>query len=105
GDMIVAEIKVPELAESIYDGTISRWLKQPGDYVNKGEAVAELETDKVNVDLISEFEGVIKELLFAEGDTVQVGDTIAIIAEGEAAATVATPEKPEVKEGEAPQPV
>ncbi len=103
--MIMAEIKVPELAESIYDGTISRWLKQPGDYVNKGEAVAELETDKVNVDLISEFEGVIKELLFAEGDTVQVGDTIAIVAEGEAAATVATPEKPEVKEGEAPQPV
>ena len=103
--MIVAEIKVPELAESIYDGTISRWLKQPGDYVNKGEAVAELETDKVNVDLISDFEGVIQALLFAEGDTVQVGDTIAIVAEGEAAATVETPAKPEVKEEEASQPV
>lgn len=98
--MIVAEIKVPELAESIYDGTISRWLKQPGDFVNKGEAVAELETDKVNVDLISDYEGVIQELLFAEGDTVQVGDTIAIVAEGEAAATVEVPEKPETKEKE-----
>ncbi len=99
----MAEIKVPELAESIIDGTISQWLKKPGDYVNKGEAIAELETDKVNVDLISDYEGVIQELLFEEGDTVQVGDTIAIIAEGEVAATVAAPEQTEEKQEETKQ--
>lgn len=99
----MAEIKVPELAESIIDGMISQWLKKPGDYVNKGEAIAELETDKVNVDLISDYEGVIQELLFEEGDTVQVGDTIAIIAEGEVAATVAAPEQTEEKQEETKQ--
>ncbi|MCU9613594.1 2-oxoglutarate dehydrogenase complex dihydrolipoyllysine-residue succinyltransferase [Caldibacillus lycopersici] len=80
----MAEVKVPELAESITEGTISEWLKKPGDVIEKGETIAELETDKVNVDLISEEAGVIKELLFAEGDTVQVGETIAIVGEGEA---------------------
>lgn len=83
--MVVAEIKVPELAESITEGTISAWLKKPGDYVEKGEAVAELETDKVNVDLISDTAGVLKELLFNEGDNVNVGDTIAIVEEGASA--------------------
>ena len=69
----MAEIIVPELAESITEGTIAQWLKQPGDTVEKGEFIVELETDKVNVEVISEEAGVVSELLFAEGDTVQVG--------------------------------
>jgi len=87
----VAEVKVPELAESITEGTISQWLKQPGDRIEKGEPIAELETDKVNVDLISEESGVVLELLFGEGDTVQVGDTIAIVGEGNVA-SASTPQ-------------
>ena len=71
-DFIVAEIRVPELAESITEGTIAQWLKQPGDYVEKGEYIVELETDKVNVEVISEEAGTIKELQAAEGDTVEV---------------------------------
>ncbi|WP_033827732.1 2-oxoglutarate dehydrogenase complex dihydrolipoyllysine-residue succinyltransferase [Bacillus andreraoultii] len=82
----MAEVKVPELAESITEGTISNWLKQPGDQVAKGEAILELETDKVNVDIISDYDGVLKETLFEEGDTVNVGDTIAIVEEGASAA-------------------
>jgi len=78
----VAEIKVPELAESITEGTIAQWLKHPGDHVDKGEYIVELETDKVNVEVISEEEGVIQSVLFEEGDTVQVGDVIAIVGEG-----------------------
>ncbi|WAA13302.1 2-oxoglutarate dehydrogenase complex dihydrolipoyllysine-residue succinyltransferase [Fervidibacillus halotolerans] len=78
----MAEVKVPELAESITEGTISQWLKNVGDSIDKGEAIAELETDKVNVDIISEEAGVIQELLFNEGDTVNVGDVIAIVGEG-----------------------
>ncbi|GMB09564.1 2-oxoglutarate dehydrogenase complex dihydrolipoyllysine-residue succinyltransferase [Thermolongibacillus altinsuensis] len=77
----MAEIKVPELAESITEGTIFQWLKQPGDFIHKGEPIAELETDKVNVELVSEDSGVITKLLFNEGDTVRVGDTIAIVSE------------------------
>ncbi|WHY77583.1 2-oxoglutarate dehydrogenase complex dihydrolipoyllysine-residue succinyltransferase [Neobacillus sp. WH10] len=77
----MAAIVVPQLAESITEGTIAQWLKQPGDTVSKGDYILELETDKVNVEIISEFSGVLKETLKAEGDTVNVGETIAIIDE------------------------
>ncbi|WP_299737477.1 2-oxoglutarate dehydrogenase complex dihydrolipoyllysine-residue succinyltransferase [Rossellomorea sp. y25] len=89
----MAEIKVPELAESITEGTIAQWLKQPGDYVEKGEYIVELETDKVNVEVISEEAGTIQELKADEGDTVEVGQVIAIVgAGGEAPATPETQE-------------
>ncbi|RNF40429.1 2-oxoglutarate dehydrogenase complex dihydrolipoyllysine-residue succinyltransferase [Planococcus salinus] len=78
----MAEIKVPELAESITEGTIAQWLKQPGDTVEKGEFIVELETDKVNVEVISEEAGVVQELKAEEGDTVEVGQVIAIVGEG-----------------------
>ncbi|MCG1009142.1 2-oxoglutarate dehydrogenase complex dihydrolipoyllysine-residue succinyltransferase [Salinicoccus sp. ID82-1] len=77
----MAEVKVPELAESITEGTIASWLKQKGDQVEKGENILELETDKVNVEVISEEAGVITELKAEEGDTVEVGQVIAIVEE------------------------
>ncbi|MGX0330085.1 dihydrolipoyllysine-residue succinyltransferase [Staphylococcus cohnii] len=76
------EVKVPELAESITEGTIAEWLKQIGDSVDKGEAILELETDKVNVEVVSEEAGVLQELLANEGDTVEVGQSIAVVGEG-----------------------
>ncbi|MFC0273914.1 2-oxoglutarate dehydrogenase complex dihydrolipoyllysine-residue succinyltransferase [Metabacillus herbersteinensis] len=94
----MAEIIVPELAESISEGTIAQWLKQPGDAVEKGEYLVELETDKVNVELIAEFSGVIKELLKESGDTVQVGEVIGVIDEGgQATSKVEETPKEEVK--------
>ncbi|PRS03064.1 2-oxoglutarate dehydrogenase complex dihydrolipoyllysine-residue succinyltransferase [Bacillus atrophaeus] len=78
----MAEIKVPELAESISEGTIAQWLKQPGDYVEQGEYLLELETDKVNVELTAEESGVLQEVLKDSGDTVQVGEIIGTITEG-----------------------
>lgn len=76
---------MPELAESITEGTIASWLKQKGDRVEKGENILELETDKVNVEVISEEAGVITELKAEEGDTVEVGQVIAIVEDnGEA---------------------
>ncbi|WLR56792.1 2-oxoglutarate dehydrogenase complex dihydrolipoyllysine-residue succinyltransferase [Mesobacillus subterraneus] len=77
----MTEIKVPELAESITEGTIAQWLKKKGDQVEKGEYVVELETDKVNVEIISDYDGVLTELLAEEGDTVKVGEAIAIVGE------------------------
>ncbi|NNU82386.1 2-oxoglutarate dehydrogenase complex dihydrolipoyllysine-residue succinyltransferase [Geobacillus sp. BMUD] len=88
----MAEIKVPELAESITEGTIAQWLKKPGDYVEKGESICELETDKVNVEIMAEESGVLQQLLANEGDTVAVGQAIAIIGEGAAAAPSVAPQ-------------
>ncbi|OXS80100.1 2-oxoglutarate dehydrogenase complex dihydrolipoyllysine-residue succinyltransferase [Domibacillus enclensis] len=91
----MAEIRVPELAESITEGTIAQWLKQPGDYVEKGEYIVELETDKVNVEVISEEAGTITELQAAEGDTVEVGQVIAVVeAGGSPSASAESKEEP-----------
>ncbi|QXE02614.1 2-oxoglutarate dehydrogenase complex dihydrolipoyllysine-residue succinyltransferase [Terribacillus sp. DMT04] len=79
------ELKVPELAESITEGTISEWLVNPGEHVEKGDPVLELETDKVNVEVNAEYSGVLKEILKDAGDDVEVGDIIATVDEnGEA---------------------
>jgi 2-oxoglutarate dehydrogenase E2 component (dihydrolipoamide succinyltransferase) len=93
------EIKVPELAESITEGTISQWLITIGDKVTKGDSVVELETDKVNIELNAEHSGVVTKVLKETGDVVEVGDVIAIIEEDTAsgdtpAVPAAAPEKP-----------
>ena len=64
------EIKVPELAESITEGTIAQWLVKKGDKVEKGDPVLELETDKVNVEVNSDYSGVLAEVLKEEGEDV-----------------------------------
>lgn len=90
------EIKVPELAESITEGTVASWLKQPGDHVEKGEAIVELETDKVNIEVPADESGTLDEQLAAEGDTVQVGQVIARLSSGSGGGTaVATKTKTE----------
>ncbi|WP_059104844.1 2-oxoglutarate dehydrogenase complex dihydrolipoyllysine-residue succinyltransferase [Shouchella shacheensis] len=79
------EIKVPELGESITEGTISQWLKEVGDHVEQGEYIAELETDKVNAEITAEHAGVIKEFKREPGDNVEVGEVIALIDENASA--------------------
>lgn len=100
------EIKIPELAESITEGTIAEWLVKPGDKVEKGDPVVELETDKVNVEVNSDYAGVLVEVLAEEGDDVSVGDTIAKVDENAEAGAVSEPSadapKEEVK-AEAPK--
>ena len=98
----MAEVIVPELAESITEGTIAQWLKQPGDTVEKGDYIVELETDKVNVEIISEYAGVLKEQLKEEGDTVLVGEAIAIV-DGEGGGSAPAEKKEEPKQEAAPQ--
>lgn len=91
----MGKLVVPELAESITEGTIAEWLKNVGDTVVKGEAIVELETDKVNVEINAEEDGVISQLLKQPGDTVQVGEVIATIAEGGAVQVEQAPEAPQ----------
>ncbi|MCM3316670.1 2-oxoglutarate dehydrogenase complex dihydrolipoyllysine-residue succinyltransferase [Rummeliibacillus stabekisii] len=97
----MADIIVPELAESITEGEIVRWVKQVGDHVDKGEFIVELETDKVNAEIISEEAGVLTEILAQEGDVVEVGAVIAKVEAGGAAAAPTPKEEP--KQEEAPK--
>lgn len=95
------EIKIPELAESITEGTIAEWLVKKGDKIEKGDPVVELETDKVNVEVNSDYAGVLTEVLSQEGDDVEVGDVIAKIDENAEAGDVSSEEK-EAPKKEAP---
>src|SRR5512132_3808086 len=70
---------MPQLGESVAEGTIGKWLKQPGDTVAKYEPLLEVITDKVNAEVPSPFEGVLKEILAEEGATVPNNAEIAII--------------------------
>ncbi|MDQ0245583.1 2-oxoglutarate dehydrogenase E2 component (dihydrolipoamide succinyltransferase) [Bacillus fengqiuensis] len=79
----MVEIKVPELAESISEGTVAQWLVKVGDTIQKGDSLVELETDKVNVEVSADSDGVIKEILKKEGENVEVDEVIAVIAEGD----------------------
>ncbi len=75
----VAKVTMPQLGESVAEGTIGKWLKQPGDHVAKYEPLLEVITDKVNAEVPSPFEGVLKEILAEEGATVLNDAEIAII--------------------------
>ena len=73
------DVTLPRLADSLVDGVVSRWLKQPGERVARGEPLVEIETDKVNSEIESPYDGVLTEVLVQEGATVPVGEVIARI--------------------------
>ena len=75
------KILVPVLGESLNEATVSKWLKSKGDIVNADEAVVELETDKVNLEVPASVSGVLSEINSNEGDTVQVGTVLGIISD------------------------
>ncbi|ASA25293.1 2-oxoglutarate dehydrogenase complex dihydrolipoyllysine-residue succinyltransferase [Paenibacillus donghaensis] len=75
----MSEIKVPDLGESISEGTIYKWLVKEGDTVGQGDVLAELETDKVNLEISAEEDGVISSILRQAGENVAVGEAIGII--------------------------
>jgi len=82
-------ITMPQLGETVTEGTVAQWLKQPGDSVEKYEAFVEVSTDKVNAEVPSPVSGVIRELIVKEGETVPTGAPIAIIDDVGAAASAA----------------
>ncbi len=92
------EVKLPQLGESTYEGTIGKWLKQPGDRVERFEPLVEIITDKVNVEMPSPYGGVLKEILVPEGETKSVGTPIAVmdveVGAGVEAAPVAAASRP-----------
>src|SRR6185437_6637541 len=70
---------MPQLGESVTEGTIEKWLVKPGDTVNKYDSLAEVNTDKVTAEVPSSFTGVIKEIIAQEGETLSVGSVICTI--------------------------
>jgi 2-oxoisovalerate dehydrogenase E2 component (dihydrolipoyl transacylase) len=102
----VAKVTMPQLGESVAEGTIGKWLKQPGDSVAKYEPLLEVITDKVNAEVPSPFAGVLKEILVEEGETVPNNAEIAVIEtadEGSGAADAAPVAEP-AKAAPAPEP-
>src|SRR5215831_3455055 len=88
--MGVAPIKMPQLGESVTEGTVDRWLKKEGDYVKRDEPIVEVVTDKVNAEIPSPFEGTLVKIAVPEGTTIPIGVEIAVIelAGADAAVTV-----------------
>lgn len=77
--MQIQNILMPQLGESVTEGTIEKWLVKPGDKVNKYDPLAEVVTDKVNAEIPSSFSGTIKELIAKEGETLPVGEVVCSI--------------------------
>ncbi|MBJ7602713.1 MAG: hypothetical protein JF888_05900 [Candidatus Dormibacteraeota bacterium] len=75
--MSEVDFTLPQLAETLTEGTVTRWLKQPGDQVAEGEPLVEIETDKVNNELESPVAGTLSEIIAPEGGTVPVGALLA----------------------------
>lgn len=84
-------IDVPNVGESVSEVTIASWMKQPGDAVTKDEAIVELETDKAAQELVAPEAGVMGEILVAEGDVAQVGQTICTLMAGASGGASAAP--------------
>jgi 2-oxoisovalerate dehydrogenase E2 component (dihydrolipoyl transacylase) len=100
--MAVYELKMPKLGESVTEGTIGKWLKQPGEKVEKYDLLVEVQTDKVNTEIPSPVAGTLKDVKVNEGDTVPIGALLATFDTAEAAGAAdsaptpaaATPEVP-----------
>jgi 2-oxoisovalerate dehydrogenase E2 component (dihydrolipoyl transacylase) len=91
--MAVSPIKMPQLGESVTEGTVDKWLKREGDFVKRDEPIVEIVTDKVNAEIPSPFEGKLIKIAVTEGETVRVGAVIAQIETAAAAAAAAAPAK------------
>ncbi len=90
---MATDVVMPQMGESIFEGTITKWLKKPGDKVQRDEPLFEISTDKVDAEIPAPAAGVLKEIKVKEGATVQVNTVVGVIdAEGSAAA--ATPPQP-----------
>jgi len=94
------EVPMPQMGESIAEGTVSKWLKQVGDTVERDEAILEISTDKVDAEIPSPSSGTLVEVAVAEGETVEVGTIVAYIDTEVGAA--AAPAAPKAAEAEAP---
>ena len=79
------DVVMPQMGESIFEGTITKWLKKPGDKVQRDEPLFEISTDKVDAEIPAPATGILQEIKVSEGSTVQVNAVVGVIGEGNAA--------------------
>src|ERR1700757_2358052 len=92
----MADVIMPQMGESIFEGTITKWLKKPGDKIERDEPLFEISTDKVDAEIPSPTAGVLKEIKVNEGQTVPIQTVVAVIdATGAATAAPAPPKSPD----------
>ena len=103
----MADVVMPQMGESIVEGTLTKWLKKVGDRVERDEPLFEISTDKVDTEIPSPAAGTLTEILTQEGETVQVNAVVARIGDGDEAAAAAPaaaePPKPEEAPKEEPK--
>src|ERR1700760_2528682 len=78
---MAVDIVMPQMGESIFEGTITKWLKKPGDKVERDEPLFEISTDKVDAEIPSPASGILKEIKASDGSTVQINTVVAVIDE------------------------
>src|SRR5881394_2122585 len=88
---MATEVVMPQMGESIAEGTIVRWIKKVGETVDRDEPLFEISTDKVDAEIPSPGSGVLLEIRANEGDTVAVNSVVAVIGSGEERAAVGSP--------------
>jgi pyruvate dehydrogenase E2 component (dihydrolipoamide acetyltransferase) len=103
------DVVMPQMGESIFEGTITKWLKKPGDKVQRDEPLFEISTDKVDAEIPAPASGVLQEIKVSEGNTVQVNTVVGVIGDGNGASTSApakpaAPAAPAAPRREAPAP-
>lgn len=96
------EIKVPPLGESVSEATVAKWYKGEGDAVSADELLAELETDKVTLEVTAPADGVLEKVMVAQGENVEVGATLGTVKKGAAAANSSKPAKASAEAASAP---
>jgi len=98
------DVVMPQMGESIFEGTITKWLKQPGDKVQRDEPLFEISTDKVDAEIPAPASGTLQEIKVQAGNTVQVNTVVGVIGDGDAAAAPAPAPAPAAKKEAAPPP-
>ena len=101
---MAVDIVMPQMGESIFEGTITKWLKKPGDKVERDEPLFEISTDKVDAEIPSPSAGVLKEIKVGEGQTVPIQTVVGVIDSAGSAAAVPAPAKTEAPAPSAPAP-
>src|SRR6202453_1867429 len=96
------DVVMPQMGESIFEGTITKWLKKPGDKVQRDEPLFEISTDKVDAEIPAPSSGILQEIKVPEGNTVQVNTIVGVIGDGSSAAASASAPVPAATAAPAP---
>src|SRR5512135_2040132 len=75
------EINMPRLSDTMQEGTITRWLKKPGNEIKRGDVLAEVETDKANMEIEAFDNGILQQIMVKEGETAPIGQVIAVLGQ------------------------